>query len=303
MAYVLAVDQGTTSSRALLIGHDGQVAGSAQKEFTQIFPRPGWVEHDPEEIWRVTLEVMRQVAGDVGQIAAIGITNQRETTVMWDRKTGRPVANAIVWQDRRTAGFCDDLKRAGHEELITHRVRTQELVVIPRLVAGGVRQCSRLDSRDLFVSHLVAQQLGLLPLHLLGGLMQPTHGKILVDGVVQAAVKKFLPNQKYLEAQLTINTTPLSMDSELDALLRHTSSLFAEYVHLNRNVPSEVLVAFENTRDPRRNVASPATTSSVVRILTATRSASVVHPLPLLRMPRLLARWTLRAGGPPGNPD
>lgn len=112
--YILALDQGTTSSRAILFDHKGQVAGLAQKEFRQIYPKPGWVEHDPMEIWGTQSGVMREVMETAGirpqEIAAIGITNQRETTVVWDKNSGRPICNAIVWQDRRTADICDDLK-------------------------------------------------------------------------------------------------------------------------------------------------------------------------------------------------
>src|SRR3989442_1631589 len=118
MSSVLALDQGTTSSRAILFGHDGQVDAVAQKEFRQIFPKSGWVEHDPAEIWStqrdVALEVLSQAGKTAKDIAAIGIPNQRETTVIWDRRPGQPVYNAIVWQDRRTAGFCDQLKTDGH---------------------------------------------------------------------------------------------------------------------------------------------------------------------------------------------
>jgi glycerol kinase len=120
--YILALDQGTTSSRAILFDKDGQIIATAQKEFTQVFPQPGWVEHDPKEIWHTQLEVAREVVAKANirpdQVKAIGITNQRETTVIWDRQTGEPIYNAIVWQDRRTAGFCDQLKSRGHEEYI-----------------------------------------------------------------------------------------------------------------------------------------------------------------------------------------
>ena len=120
--FILALDQGTTSSRSIIFNHQGNIMGSAQKEFTQIFPVPGWVEHNPEEIWATQLETANQVLSDTGisanGIAAIGITNQRETTLVWDRETGKPVCNAIVWQDRRTAKFCDDLKKEGLEEVI-----------------------------------------------------------------------------------------------------------------------------------------------------------------------------------------
>ena len=122
MTYVLALDQGTTSSRAVLFDRGGKVVAMEQREFPQHFPRPGWVEHDPAEIWSSQLSAARGVleAANVGasEIAGIGIANQRETTVIWDRKTGVPVCNAIVWQDRRTAEFCDDLKRAGRGESV-----------------------------------------------------------------------------------------------------------------------------------------------------------------------------------------
>jgi glycerol kinase len=119
MRYLLALDQGTTSSRAIVFDEDGTVRGLAQAEFRQIFPRPGWVEHDPEEIWRSQLGVAREALANarIGarEVAAIGITNQRETTLVWDRATGAPIANAIVWQDRRTAEACERLRRAGEE--------------------------------------------------------------------------------------------------------------------------------------------------------------------------------------------
>lgn len=113
--YILALDQGTTSSRSILFDDQGNIVAMSQKEFTQIFPQPGWVEHDPEEIWASQLYTAReamQLAGiEPGQIAAIGITNQRETTVVWDKHTGIPIHNAIVWQDRRTADICNNLKK------------------------------------------------------------------------------------------------------------------------------------------------------------------------------------------------
>ncbi|MGM0672973.1 MAG: FGGY family carbohydrate kinase, partial [Pseudomonadota bacterium] len=123
--YILALDQGTTSCRAILFDRAGAIAGVAQKDFRQIYPKPGWVEHDAMEIWGTQIGVAREVLETRGikpsRLAAIGITNQRETTVVWDRATGEPIANAIVWQDRRTAAFCDDLKAAGHEAMIRER--------------------------------------------------------------------------------------------------------------------------------------------------------------------------------------
>ncbi len=146
MRYILSLDQGTTSSRAILFDHDGAVVAMAQQELRQVFPRPGWVEHDAREIWSAQLEVARQClvqvsksgfaqsiraqaapdliaspGGVAAEIAAIGITNQRETTVLWSRLTGEPLANAIVWQDRRTAGQCDALRAAGHAGLIQQK--------------------------------------------------------------------------------------------------------------------------------------------------------------------------------------
>jgi glycerol kinase len=123
--YVLALDQGTTSSRAILFGHDGRSVATAQQEFAQIFPAPGEVEHDPEAIWSSQLSVARECLAKANataaDVAAIGITNQRETTVLWERSTGKPVANAIVWQSRVSAPICDALKAAGHAELIRAR--------------------------------------------------------------------------------------------------------------------------------------------------------------------------------------
>ena len=117
--YVLALDQGTTSSRAVLLGPDGRVHGEAHAPIEQIYPEPGWVEHNPNEIWStqfgVAMEALAQANAEPHSISAIGITNQRETTVVWDRKTGEPIFNAIVWQDRRTAGYCDQLRERGHE--------------------------------------------------------------------------------------------------------------------------------------------------------------------------------------------
>jgi glycerol kinase len=120
MEYILALDQGTTSSRAVLVSQGGEIYRSAQKEFSQIFPNPGWVEHDPEEIWTSQSAVMREVM-EGAKVAAIGITNQRETTIVWNRKTGKPIYNAIVWQDRRTTELCAQLKKEGLEPLIRRK--------------------------------------------------------------------------------------------------------------------------------------------------------------------------------------
>ncbi len=125
LQYILALDQGTTSSRAIVFNQNGSIVSSAQKEFNQIFPQPGWVEHDPNEIWSTQLGVAAEAVTKAGlsvkDIAAMGITNQRETAVVWERATGKPVYNAIVWQDRRTANFCDELKAKGFGQLIQQK--------------------------------------------------------------------------------------------------------------------------------------------------------------------------------------
>jgi len=125
MRCVLALDQGTTSSRAIVFDESARVVAVAQKEFRQIFPQPGWVEHDPGDIWATQSGVMHEALAKAGldarDIAAIGITNQRETTVVWERATGRPIANAIVWQDRRTAETCDRLRAEGRAALFARK--------------------------------------------------------------------------------------------------------------------------------------------------------------------------------------
>lgn len=125
MKHILALDQGTTSSRAIVFDHQGAIIAVAQQEFRQLFPQPGWVEHDANEIWAsqsgVAADALQKAGLSSTDIAAIGITNQRETTVVWDRKTGQPICNAIVWQDRRTAGACDRLRRAGHAPMIRRK--------------------------------------------------------------------------------------------------------------------------------------------------------------------------------------
>ena len=118
--YIMALDAGTTSNRCILFDEKGQICSMAQKEFTQYFPKPGWVEHDASEIWStqlgVAVEAMTKIGASAEDIAAIGITNQRETVVVWDKKTGKPISRAIVWQCRRTSRYCDELKEKGLAE-------------------------------------------------------------------------------------------------------------------------------------------------------------------------------------------
>ena len=130
--YILALDQGTTSSRAIVFDHSGNVVASAQREFRQIFPKPGWVEHDAKEIWATQLHTASEAIGKArltaADIAAVGITNQRETTVVWDRDTGEPIHHAIVWQDRRTAAACDRLKARKLEPMIKRKTDRKSVV-------------------------------------------------------------------------------------------------------------------------------------------------------------------------------
>ena len=140
MTYLLAIDQGTTSTRAILFDGGLKPVATVQEEFAQHYPNSGWVEHDPEDLWRSVVATVRGVMAKAGiaagQIAGIGITNQRETTVVWDRASGKPVHNAIVWQDRRTSALCDTLKAAGHEAMITARTG---LLLDPYFSATKVR--------------------------------------------------------------------------------------------------------------------------------------------------------------------
>jgi glycerol kinase len=125
MSYLLALDQGTTSSRAIVFDSSGRIVQTSQKEFNQLYPQAGWVEHDPNEIWLSQIEVVQQALVKCHlaprSVVTAGITNKRETTVLWDRRTGEPVYNAIVWLDRRTAGYCDELRRAGAEAEVQSR--------------------------------------------------------------------------------------------------------------------------------------------------------------------------------------
>ncbi len=134
--FILALDQGTTSSRAILFNHGGEIVSVAQKDYTQHFPKPGWVEHDPEEIWSSQISVAAEAIAKKGitglDVAAIGITNQRETTIVWDRETSEPIYNAIVWQDRRTAKYCDELKAQG----LTDQIREKTGLILDAYFSG-----------------------------------------------------------------------------------------------------------------------------------------------------------------------
>jgi len=134
--YVMAFDAGTTSNRAILFDHKGEIKAAAQQQFPQIYPKPGWIEHDPMDIWGTQSGVAREVLEKAGvkpdEVAAIGITNQRETTIVWEKSTGKPIMNGIVWQDRRTAGICDQMKDKG----LTDYVRENTGLVIDAYFSG-----------------------------------------------------------------------------------------------------------------------------------------------------------------------
>src|SRR5260221_13279792 len=137
--YILAIDQGTTSTRAMIFDADGSPVAQAQKELTQSYPQPGWVEHDPEEIWRAVVTTSRAALAEAklaaADVAGIGITNQRETTILWERASGRPIAPAIVWQDRRTAALCERLTEAGHADAVQSKTG---LVIDPYFSASKI---------------------------------------------------------------------------------------------------------------------------------------------------------------------
>ena len=141
LKYVAAIDQGTTSTRCILFDHGGNIGSIAQKEHQQIYPRPGWVEHDPLEIWQSTQDVIREAlrnaGASAGDIAAIGITNQRETTIIWDKHTGKPYYNAIVWQDTRTKDICDELAVTGGPDRFRRKVACLWLPISPVRRSNG----------------------------------------------------------------------------------------------------------------------------------------------------------------------
>mgnify|MGYP005896755991 CR=1 FL=1 len=155
MKYILALDQGTTSSRALLFNERAQVVWLEQEEFAQHYPASGWVEHDALEIWETTRRcvdrALRRSGVRAEEIAAVGLTNQRETTILWDRKTGEPLAPAIVWQDRRTADFCEELRRRGEEESKLFHEKTLQSAVYRKMCGSifphhrGGRSCCQDD--------------------------------------------------------------------------------------------------------------------------------------------------------------
>ena len=209
--FILAFDQGTTSSRAIVFNHNGIPEASAQKEFTQFYPKPGWVEHDPEEIWStqagVALEAITRAGLESTNIAAIGITNQRETTIVWNRKTGKPVYNAIVWQDRRTSDFCDQLKKDGQSSAILGKTG---LIIDAYFSATKIRWIldNVKDARKLALEGLLA--FGTIDTWLIWNL---TKGKLHVTDVSNASRTMLfnIHSLKWDEELLKIFDIPSSM--------------------------------------------------------------------------------------------
>ena len=150
MTFIGSLDQGTTSTRFIVFSDSGEILGQCQIEHQQILPKPGWVEHNADEIWQNTQKVISGAISNakisISDLAAIGITNQRETTVVWNRKTGLPIYNAIVWQDRRTADFCDQLKKEGKQAFIQEKIRFND---IPRLIESVLEVSKISDVTDL----------------------------------------------------------------------------------------------------------------------------------------------------------
>ncbi|QJB31347.1 glycerol kinase GlpK [Chitinophaga oryzae] len=235
--YVMALDQGTTSSRAIIFDKTGAIISVAQKEFTQLFPAPGWVEHDPAEIWSsqigVATEAMAKVGLEGGNIAAIGITNQRETTIVWDRETGKPVHNAIVWQDRRTAAFCDTLKASGKEELI----RAKTGLVIDAYFSGTKVKWI-LDNVSGARERAAAGKLafGTVDAWLVWNL---THGAVHATDITNASRTMLfnIHTQQWDEELLTLLDIPVSMLPEVkesSEVCGHTApGVFAEQIPIS----------------------------------------------------------------------
>jgi glycerol kinase len=234
--FILALDQGTTSSRAIVFDHSGLPVATAQKEFTQIYPKPGWVEHNPEEIWASQAGVATEVLAKAGlkstDIAGIGITNQRETTVVWDRITGKPVYNAIVWQDRRTAEFCDKLKNEGKAKTIQEKTG---LIIDAYFSATKVRWIleNAKDAKRLAEKGQLA--FGTVDSWLIWNL---THGKLHITDVSNAS-RTMLYNihtLKWDKDLLEIFGIPESMLPDV----RSSSDIYGQAVEL---FPSEIPIA------------------------------------------------------------
>jgi len=238
--YILSLDQGTTSSRAIVFDKKGNIVSMAQKEFTQYFPKPGWVEHDPTEIWStqagVAAEVVAKKGLDVQNIAAIGITNQRETVVVWNKHTGKPVYNAIVWQDKRTSDYCDELKKKGKTELI----RNKTGLVIDSYFSGTKVKWI-LD-------------------HVEGARAQAEAGDLILGTIDTWLIWNFTKGRQHItdvtnaSRTLLFNINTMDWDDELAALLTIPKSMLPE-VKQSSEVYGHTTSTFFNTKIPIAGIA------------------------------------------------
>lgn len=228
--YIISLDQGTTSSRAILFDHDGVIIATEQQEFTQFFPQPGWVEHDANEIWDAQKSVLDALMAnheiDAGEVAAIGITNQRETTLVWDKNTGEPIYNAIVWQDRRTAQYCDQLKKEGFAEEVNEKTG-----LVLDAYFSGTKVKWLLDNIDGARERAEAGDLlfGTIDSWLVWKL---TGGKVHITDVTNAS------------RTMLFNIRTLEWDEDLTSMLNLPMSMLADvkessevYGHTDKNIP------------------------------------------------------------------
>jgi glycerol kinase len=239
--YVLAIDQGTTSSRSLLIDVEGRIAALAQREFTQHFPRPGWVEHDATEIWETQLatmaEALRAARATPRDVVAVGITNQRETTVLWDRGTGEPVAPAIVWQDRRTAAECEQLRAAGHEPEVSART--------------GL----------LFDPYFSGTKLAWLLDHVPGARARAERGELAFGTVDSWLLFKLSAHRRHVtdvtnaSRTLLLNLQTCGWDDRLLDLLRVPRACLPEVIDSCLEAPAAIEIDLDGTRVPVTGIA------------------------------------------------
>lgn len=238
--FILALDQGTTSSRAIIYNHDGNIVAVSQKDFEQIFPKAGWVEHDPNEIWYTQSSVAAEVVAKADltglDIAAIGITNQRETTIVWDRETGHPIYNAIVWQDRRTSRYCDELKSLGHADTIREKTG---LVIDAYFCATKIKWI--LDNVD-------------------GARGKAERGKLCFGTVDSWLVWKFTRGKMHItdvtnaSRTMLFNINTMQWDEEMLALFQIPKSMLPE-VKENSEVYGETATTLFSTKVPIAGIA------------------------------------------------
>ena len=238
--FIIALDQGTTSSRAILFDKNGLIQGSSQQEFTQYFPKPGWVEHDANEIWESQISVLKKLISenniDPAEVAAIGITNQRETTVVWNKHTGEPIFNAIVWQDRRTAQYCDELRAKGH----AHKVQDKTGLVLDAYFSG-TKVNWILDNVD-------------------GARESAKNGDLLFGTIDSWLVWKLTGGAKHVtdvtnaSRTMLFNIKTLEWDAELAKMLDVPMSMLAD-VRENSEVYGHTLAEFTGTSIPISGMA------------------------------------------------